>query len=137
METANDVMTPNPTRLPLTATVADALAALRELDARHLPIVTLDGELVGIVSDRDLGQLPLAEWLPDAEAAAELRTPLSGVMSTSLLTVEPDTPLDEIVDLMIEHKVGALPVVRADGRTLVGIVSYIDVLRALARGDQR
>jgi acetoin utilization protein AcuB len=133
MITAEDLMTPNPARLPLTATVGEALTTLRELDARHLPIVTLDRELIGMVSDRDLGQLPLAEWSSDDRIQAELAQPLSTVMSTSVITVEADTPLDEIVDLMIEHKVGALPVVRPDGKTLVGIISYIDVLRALKR----
>jgi acetoin utilization protein AcuB len=51
-------------------------------------------------------------------------------MSTDVLSVDPETDVGEVVDLMIEHRVGAVPVVDADSEELVGIVSYMDVLRA-------
>ena len=50
-----------------------------------------------------------------------------------MVSVGPDDPLSDVVELMLEHRVGAVPVVGPEGR-LVGIVSYIDVLRHLA-GD--
>jgi acetoin utilization protein AcuB len=52
-------------------------------------------------------------------------------MSSDVIAVSPETELDEIVELLVEHRIGAVPVVRSDTREVVGIVSYIDVLRAL------
>jgi acetoin utilization protein AcuB len=61
----------------------------------------------------------------------ELATPIVNVMSPDVICVEPETALGDVVELLLEHKVGALPVVRPDTREVIGIVSYIDVLRAL------
>jgi acetoin utilization protein AcuB len=52
-------------------------------------------------------------------------------MSSDVICVEPETELADVVELLLEHKIGALPVVRPDTRELIGIVSYIDVLRGL------
>jgi acetoin utilization protein AcuB len=53
------------------------------------------------------------------------------VMSVDVIHVEPETEMSEVVGLLIDSKVGALPVVRPDTREVVGIVSYVDVLREL------
>ena len=50
-------------------------------------------------------------------------------MSSGPLTVEAETDIDEVIELLLEHRVGAVPVVSSEG-TLVGIVSYVDVLKA-------
>jgi acetoin utilization protein AcuB len=47
-----------------------------------------------------------------------------------VVTVNPESDVAEVIDLMIEHKIGAVPVVEADSTRLVGIVSYVDALRA-------
>ena len=52
-------------------------------------------------------------------------------MSSDVIYVEPETDLSEVVALLLEHKIGAIPVVQPDTRAVVGIVSYIDVLRAV------
>jgi acetoin utilization protein AcuB len=52
-------------------------------------------------------------------------------MSSDVIFVEPETEVSDVVGLLLEHKVGALPVIRPDTREVVGIISYIDVLRAL------
>ncbi len=57
---------------------------------------------------------------------------ICSVMSGDVLVVTPVTGVEEIIDLMTEHKIGALPVVDNDSQ-LVGIVSYVDVLRAAGR----
>lgn len=103
---------------------------LIDLDVRHLPIVS-DGELVGIISDRDLREVTsrlVAEG--ETEINRVLDRPISDLMSADVLSVDPETELEEVVDLMIEHRVGALPVVSPGTDELVGIVSYVDVLRA-------
>jgi acetoin utilization protein AcuB len=52
-------------------------------------------------------------------------------MSSDVICVEPETDLSDVVALLLEHKIGAIPVVDPDTRAVVGIVSYIDVLRAV------
>jgi acetoin utilization protein AcuB len=52
-------------------------------------------------------------------------------MRADVIFVEAEADLGEVVDLMLESKVGAIPVVRPETREVVGIVSYIDVLRGV------
>ena len=51
------------------------------------------------------------------------------MMVTDMVTVHPETPLADATRLMLECKIGALPVLASGGRQLVGILSYMDVLR--------
>jgi acetoin utilization protein AcuB len=126
-----DVMTADPVTVGPTETVRDAMATLYELDIRHLPVV--DGSrLVGMLSDRDLR----AQSLPavtESDLPGVARTiqaqPVSELMQSDIVTVGPEDDLADAVDLMIDHKVGAVPVVDAENDRLVGIVSYIDVLQ--------
>ena len=55
--------------------------------------------------------------------------PVVKVMSADVIAVDTETDLDEVVSLLIEHKVGALPIVSPGTRDVVGILSYIDVLK--------
>lgn len=130
---ARDIMTPDPVTVTVSATVADAAAILRELEIRHLPVVD-DGMLVGMLSDRDLKGVDLLGLLDVEDAGAiraQLATPVVHLMSTDVVSVEPDTDLSDVVAAMIETKVGAIPVIEPATREVVGIVSYIDVLRVL------
>jgi acetoin utilization protein AcuB len=103
------------------APVRDAIQLLEDSDIRHLPIVE-DGRLVGIVSDRDLR-------LFERERSDELlATPVREVMSHEPVCLEVGESLAAVIDVMLEYKIGALPVVGEEGE-LVGIISYIDVLR--------
>jgi acetoin utilization protein AcuB len=114
-------------------TVRKALLLLEDSDIRHLPIVE-GKKLVGLVSDRDLREyrLPLVEEIDDPDYADDLLdTPLSEVMSGDILCLEIGESLKTGVDLMIEYGIGAIPVVDRDKDELVGILSYVDVLKAV------
>jgi acetoin utilization protein AcuB len=131
--TAHDVMTANPATATPRTTVAEVWDLMRELEIRHVPVVDQEA-LVGMVSDRDLAQFDLGRVLlvKGAEALrGRLAMPIAKLMTTDVIAVSPDTELDEIVDLLIEHRVGAIPVVLPDTREVVGIISYLDVLEAL------
>jgi acetoin utilization protein AcuB len=98
-----------------------------------LPVVQ-DDALVGMVSDRDLASLDVARLLTTEGADAlkrELGTPVVDIMSSDVIFVQAEADLGEVVELMLESKVGAIPVVRPGTREVVGIVSYIDVLRGV------
>ncbi|HET9491097.1 MAG TPA: CBS domain-containing protein [Methylomirabilota bacterium] len=131
--TAGDLMTPDPVTVSPDASIAEVWDLMRERDIRHVPVVE-GSALVGMLSDRDLGRLDLARALTGEGAEAlrrELATPVVNVMTSDVIAVEPDTDLDEVVELLLEHRVGAMPVVEPDTREVVGILSYIDVLRGL------
>jgi acetoin utilization protein AcuB len=130
---ARDVMTPNPITVTPQATLAEVWDLMREADIRHVPVVQA-GVLVGMVSDRDLASLDVARVLTTDGADAlrrTLATPVVTVMSSDVIFVEMEDDLDDVIELMLEHKVGAIPVVRPDTRDVMGIVSYIDVLRGI------
>ena len=56
---------------------------------------------------------------------------VSEVMRADVITVRPDTPLATLLDILLQEKIGAVPVLAPDSGELMGIVSYIDVLRAI------
>jgi CBS domain-containing membrane protein len=132
MTTASEIMTEDVTTINADASLADALQLLAEIEVRHLPVLD-DGELVGMLSDRDVRSLGL--HVTDLESLDQLRTrtstPVSDVMSGGVISIGPATEVSEIIDLMLEEKVGAVPVVDEESTELVGMVSYVDVLRAL------
>ena len=130
---ARDLMTPNPVTVAPQARIAEAWDLMRELEIRHIPVVA-HGGLVGMLSDRDLAHLDMTSMLTSEAPEVlrrELATPIAKVMHPDVIGVEPETSLGEIVDLLLEHKVGALPVVAWDTHEVLGIVSYIDVLRVI------
>lgn len=100
---------------------------------RHMP-VTRDGKLVGILSQRDLfrGAVSSAlQFRPSAEREWLAKIRVSEVMTTDVVTAEPDWPVRHAVDVMLEGRFGCLPVVDEQDR-LVGLLSETDCLRLLA-----
>lgn len=122
------------TRVVMTVTPRDtvrrAWELLEVLEIRHLPVVE-GGRLVGLVSDRDLREYRLPPGDEQSEYARELMAkPIDEVMNRQVIFVEGNESLATAIDLMLEYNIGAVPVVDADGR-LEGILSYVDVLKAL------
>jgi CBS domain-containing protein len=125
-----DLMTPD----PFTLQPRDTLAALYDLmdshRVRHVPIVDVDGELVGLLTHTDLAMSALGS-LSDLPLSQERdllqRRRVREVMVTDLETVEPDTSLAEAAATLFENKIGCLPVV--EGSRLVGILTESDFVR--------
>jgi CBS domain-containing protein len=110
-----------------TLDLADEVMTLGRI--RHLPVLD-EGRVVGVVSQRDLFRSALAVALGYGEKAQQrlLRTiRVKEVMSEPAITVSPEATAQEATRLMLEHKIGSLPVV--EGHTLVGIVTETDILR--------
>ncbi len=98
---------------------------------RHLLVTQTGGALVGIVTDRDIRlNLPSTATSLSVWEINHLLTKLmvEQVMTQSVITVGPDRPAREAARLMLDHKIGALPVLD-DGR-LVGIITETDIVRA-------
>ena len=127
---ARDVMEPHPAVIQQSSTLRVAVERLFRLHVRHLPVLD-QTTLVGMISDRDIREVTTAALSPQ-ERNALLDMTVERMMSTDPVTVTPDTPLHQVIDLMLDNEVGALPVLEAD-KILVGIVSYVDVLRYFRR----
>jgi acetoin utilization protein AcuB len=128
-------MTSHPEHIVATGSVQEAVNKLFELDARHLPVVDEHGELVGVLSDRDLREYsqPYEMQFENLTTSDEREvTPVSDIMSGDVISAHPEDDITEIIDMMIDQKVGAVPVVDPLDGNLVGIVSYIDILREAA-----
>jgi CBS domain-containing protein len=126
-----EVMTSSPLTIDVTDKIIAARQKLLEQDIRHLPVVD-GGRLVGILSERDLPPAGPVE-APSRAAMKRGDSLVSGYMSSDVLSVYPDSELADAIDLMLEHRIGAVPVVDVDDQELVGILSYVDVLRAARR----
>ena len=125
-----DIMSEDPFAVEVTEPLGEVVEKLLEADVRHLPVVE-DGGLVGILSDRDLRVVAMVADGRDAvPETVSLSSPVGEIMSADVLAVNPEDDVKVVIDIMIEEKVGAVPVVEADSSRLVGIVSYIDALRA-------
>ena len=134
MTTAHEVMTEDPATISMAATVSEAARLLHSLDVRHLPVVDDEGTLVGMLSDRDLRALAFPEVIGEqyvGEVQTALEAPVSSIMSSNVVAVELEDDVSVIIELMLDHKIGAIPVVDSD-ESLVGIVSYVDLLRLLS-----
>src|SRR5262245_66616427 len=128
-----DIMTPLPFTVRPSMSVLEARAEMARRRIRHLLVVDEGGLLVAIATDRDIRlNLPspatsLSVWEINFLLA---RLTVGAVMTSAVLVVESDRPIAEAARIMIDHKIGALPVVD-DGR-LVGIITESDFVRAMA-----
>jgi len=143
---ASDVMTIGAISVQPDSTVAHAARLMLEHGISGLPVVTAGGRLVGILSERDLlrrKELGTAgtemRWLDfwlDADRLAhqyarEHGDKVEDVMSRNVVSVAPDTSLNDVVMLMESHKIKRVPVVR--GGKLAGMISRANLLSALVR----
>jgi CBS domain-containing protein len=107
----------------------DARRLMEEHRIRHLPVVGPDGELRGIVSERDLAR---AEALDRATRGERPTLRIGDVMQHEVVTIDERRPASEAARAMVQQKVGALPVVD-DAHHLVGIITSSDFLALAAR----
>lgn len=107
---------------------------MKEQGVRRLPVLR-DEQLVGIITVGDL-----REAGPSAATSLSIwelnylwaQLTVKQIMSTRLVTVRPDTPIIDAAELMLEHKVGGLPVVDAHNH-LVGILTESDIFKMLVK----
>jgi acetoin utilization protein AcuB len=123
-----DVMTRDPLTVTATETIGEADDLMSQNKIRQLPVVK-GKELVGIITDRDIRSFLSGSLLASPEQReAALKTRIREIMTSEPITASPDDELEEVVEILIEEKVGGIPVVD-ETEGLVGIVTYVDVLR--------
>ena len=120
-KSVKEVMTSNPVGVEPASSLVEAARMMRDEDTGIVPVLE-GGTLVGTVTDRDIVVRAVADG-KDAQS-----TTVREVVSSDVVTIDPQQNLDEALRLMAKHQVRRLPVVEEDGR-LVGIVSQADVAR--------
>ena len=125
-------MTRNPVTITEDTSIDDALHLMRERKVRRFPIMDKAGHLVGIVSDKDL--LHAAPSPASTLSVYEMhyllaKLTVKKVMSSPVITISPDVPLEDAARIMADNKIGGLPVL--DGDKLVGIITETDIFKIL------
>lgn len=109
----------------------EAAKIMREHNIRRLPVVNKHHQLIGIISDRDIRHAApsRATSLSIWEVNHLLQKLLAKeIMSVNLITVSPETPIQKAAQLMVDHKIGGLPVVDSN-KHLVGIITETDIFK--------
>lgn len=150
MLTAQNIMTHDVVTVKENATVRELAALLLERNISGAPVVDEAGAVIGVVTESDLifqnkkVHLPTAFAILDAfvflERPEKMETELKkiagskvgDICSRKLISVGPDTELEELATLMAEKKIHTLPVM-SDGR-LVGVIGKSDIIRTIAQG---
>ena len=130
-----DCMTQNLVTLDPYASLTSALEAMVENELRHVPVVER-GRLAGIVTWTDVLASRAADpsrRQPRSEATDDLDAiTVSVAMTADPITVRANETLGYAAEIMLEHKIGCLPVLHAD-RELIGLVTESNIFRAIAR----
>jgi CBS domain-containing protein len=125
MPTARDLMTTAPATLTDGDTIAAAARVMATESVGALPICSEDGTVVGMITDRDLVVLGIAEG-KDVTS-----TPLSELLEANptVVTVQADDDAADVLETMSSNQVRRVPVL--DGGSLVGVISQADIARSL------
>ncbi len=127
-----ELMTAPPEIVTPELDLAELAEIMEQRRIRHAPVVNDEGQLVGLVSHRDLVQGALRErdaTLSEQREALELRS-VEDVMTREPQTIDPDDDVKAAASLMLENKYGCLPVM--DNERLVGILTEADFVRYAA-----
>ena len=117
--TAKDIMTRDIITVTPTMTVKNLAMTLIKNQISGAPVSATNGKIVGIVSETDI--------------VAKKGRDVKAIMSKKIISVNEETPVEAIAQLMTTHGIKRLPVMRGD--KVVGIVSRADIVSAIARGE--
>lgn len=149
MLTAQEIMTRDVCTVREDTDLKDLSALFVEHNYKTLPVVDADGRLVGIVSQTDLIEqdkplhiptvISIFDWVLYLESpkafSDEVRKvsarKVGEICAREVITCSPDTPVEEVASLMVEHKIHLVPVL--EGEHLVGVVARLDIIRSMGR----
>ena len=131
------LMTYNPLCVFADDPVSDVYTIMMEQDIRHVPVIDRDGRVEGVISQRDL--IKHALFALDDLNVLEKKANLSDLSARSIMTPDPETittdiPVSEAARLLLDNKIGCLPV--TDGRKIIGIVTESDFVKQVMRESE-
>ncbi len=150
---AKDIMTRDVITVDENNSVHDLAKILAEKKISGVPVLDSQGKIIGIVTESDLIDQTKKVHIPTVmrlfDSFVFLESPdrmekdlkkmaastVKDIASPEVVSVSPDTPLDEVATLMSEKKVHTLPVL--DDDSLVGIIGKTDIIRTIAQRDAR
>ena len=124
MTQVRELMTPDPEHLSADDTLVTAAQLMRDADVGSLPICDADGQVTGIVTDRDIVVKSIADGGDPSSAT------VGSIASEMVYTVGPDDQIENALTVMEDHQVRRLPIVE-NGR-LVGMLAQADVARTMS-----
>lgn len=110
----------------------DVRQRLTQRHIRRLPVLDAAGQLVGIVTEGDINRVSDSHITDVRDYNLYHRVadlPIGEIMTRVVVTVTPDTPIMEVARLLIEHRIGGVPVVE-DGR-VIGVITESDLFRLI------
>ena len=125
-------MTPHPITITVDSSILAAQRIMKENHVRHLPVLNKTGALVGLVTRTSLEQVRPSKLttLSIYELSYQLdKITVRDAMVRKVVTVGEAVPIEQAARLMLEHKIGSLPVLR--GERLVGIITDTDLMRTM------
>ena len=126
MITVDEIMTMDLHTLPQTASLADAIKLMGKKHIHHLPIVDAKGQLVGLVSHRDVLAATDSSLRAKNERQRPADIPITKIMTRDVATVDEHVSLRQAARYLEKHRYGCLPVV--SGGKLRGIITHSDFL---------
>ena len=123
-----DRMSQHPVTIRSDADYKAALMLMQEYALHHVPVLDAGRKLVGIVAERDL--------LLAASRHLQSAIEVGDVMHRNVTTARPDMPIAEAATLMVEHRIGGLPVVDGDEH-VVGVITETDIFRAFVERERK
>ncbi|HKI62317.1 MAG TPA: CBS domain-containing protein [Mariprofundaceae bacterium] len=127
---AGQIMTSPVVSIQASSTVLEALNLLETSGLRHIPILSSDQQLVGILSDRDIVRCMCGSGSVCLHCSKDKQEILiDNIMTSPVLTADINTDARHIARLFVERKIGAVPIM--DENTLAGIISRSDIMRAV------
>lgn len=134
MMTVADFMTRDPRTIQQDSTIYEALALMEEIGCHHLPVMSDDHHLIGVLTAHDCHfslNLPYTardQWRTHPQAQ---QTQVRSTMTPAPIVVEPNASAAEAARLMLVNQISCLPVMR--GETLIGILTSSDIFMAFIR----
>jgi CBS-domain-containing membrane protein len=130
---ARDIVASPVGTLPENASIAQAWEFVQSRGVRHVPIVSDNGTIHGIISDRDLLRDAASDAISlNAKPLGE-RTVLD-LVSPRLLTAGPETGIAQIARVLFEEHVGSIPIID-DQKALIGLITRSDILKAIVERE--
>ncbi len=127
---ARDLMSAPVLSLPSDSTLLDAWAIMSQKRFHHIPVTSIHGTLVGMVSYRDLLR-HVPELITEADNRQASRRRLAEIMTPRVISATPVTDIREIARVMLDERIHAVPILDAN-RRLVGILATRDLLQGIA-----
>ena len=128
---ARDIMSAPVVTLPFNASLAQAWELVKDKRFRHIPIQSRNGALVGILSDRDLSRGTVESALVGIKGSTYLaKVTIENYVSRPVLVANPEATLPAIARVLLEERIGAIPVVSQE-KELLGLITRSDMLRVI------